>query len=52
MVTIITWMFVLYFIYKIFPTNTVTSNQSIEQDVEDFMVMDLVSDGELDGDWE
>ena len=52
MVAIFTWMIVLYFIYKIIPTNSVTSNHSIEQDVEDFMVMDLVSDGELDGNWE
>ena len=52
MVQIITWMFVLYFVYKLFPTNSITHNSSIEQDVEDYVVMDLVSDGELDGDWD
>ena len=37
---------------KLFPTTSVTPERSFDQDVEDFIVMDVVCDGELDGDFE
>ena len=41
-----------YFFSKLFGSASEESSRSFEQDCDDFIAMDIVSDGDLDGDFE
>ena len=51
MVQIIVWGIVLWFLCKVTNNNTPVNNSSFDNDMDDYIAMDLVSDGELDGDF-
>ena len=52
MATLIAFGVAIYFCSKLFGTSSVANNNSFNEDLDDFMAMDIVSDGELDGDFE
>ena len=51
MVQIIVWGIVLWFLCKVTNNNNPVNNSSFDNDMDDYLAMDLVSDGELDGDF-
>ena len=51
MVQIIVWGIVLWFLCKVTNNNSSVSNPSFDNDMDDFIAMDLISDGEMDGDF-
>ena len=51
MVQIIVWMIVLYVLCKLTGTSSTVGSTSLDNDIDAFIAMDLVSDGEIDGDF-
>ena len=52
MATLIALGITAFLISKLFPATSVASSTSFNEDMEDYIVMDVVCDGELDGDFE
>lgn len=52
MATFIAFAIAIYFCTKLFGTTSIVNNKSFDEDLDDFIAMDIVSDGELDGDFE
>tara|TARA_Y100000385_G_scaffold147393_1_gene152982 strand:+ start:679 stop:834 length:156 start_codon:yes stop_codon:yes gene_type:complete len=50
MATFIAFAIAIYFCSKLFGTTSIASN-SFEEDLDDYIAMDIVSDGEFDGDF-